>query len=49
MIGISYFYAAAIKHHDQGNFSKDEFIWLKIPEGLESIMARRNGGRPGRS
>ena len=31
---ISYFSTAVIKHHDQGNLEKEEFIWAYSFKGV---------------
>jgi hypothetical protein len=31
---ISYFFTAVIKHHDQGNLEKEEFIWAYSFKGV---------------
>lgn len=38
---ISYFSVTVMKHCDQSNFQKEEFILAYSPRGLESIMERR--------
>lgn len=44
LLYISYFSVTMIKHREQGNLWKEEFIWLTVAEG-ESIVAEEAWGQ----
>lgn len=41
---VSYSSIAVIKHYDQGNSQKKQFVWVTDPEGEKSMMAERRYG-----
>lgn len=41
---VSYSSIAVIKHYDQGNSQKKQFVWVTDPGGEKSMMAERRYG-----
>lgn len=42
---LSYFSAAAVEHHDQGNLGKKECIWVYGCRGISAVVVGKHGSK----